>query len=128
MDEAGRFGVGGLAARVHAPRLKIAADRAGGNLPKPPLPRQPDLDVKSLARGEAHVARAERDGAIVQAEALQDLLGASRHALVLVARLFGRRDRDEFDLFELVLADHAARVLAGRARFRPEAERAGGEA
>ena len=42
-------------------------------------------------------------------------------------RLLRRGDRDQLDLGELVLADHAARVLAGRARFGAEARRAGGE-
>ena len=40
---------------------------------------------------------------------------------------FRRRDRHQLDLVELVLADHAARVLAGRARFGAEARRVGGE-
>ena len=42
--------------------------------------------------------------------------------------LLGRGDRDQLDLVELVLADHAARVLAGGARLGAEARRPGGEA
>ena len=68
------------------------------------------------------------DGAEMEAEPLQHLFGAGGHPLVLLARLLGRRDRDELDLPELVLADHAARVLARRSRLGAEAERAGGEA
>ena len=41
--------------------------------------------------------------------------------------LLRRGDGDEFDLGELVLADHAAGVFAGGARFGAEARRAGGE-
>ena len=41
--------------------------------------------------------------------------------------LLRRGDRDQFDLGELVLADHAAGVLAGGARLGAEARRAGGE-
>ena len=47
---------------------------------------------------------------------------------MLVAARFGRGDRDQLHLGELVLADHAARVLAGGARLGAEARRAGGEA
>ena len=65
---------------------------------------------------------------IRQAEALQHFLGARRHALVLGVGLLGRGDADQLDLGELVLADHAARVLAGRARLGAEARREGGEA
>ena len=43
------------------------------------------------------------------------------------AALLRRGDRDELDLGELVLADHAARVLAGGAGLGAEARRAGGE-
>jgi len=42
--------------------------------------------------------------------------------------LLRRRDRDQLDLGELVLADDAARVAAGRARLRAEARRRRGEA
>ena len=65
---------------------------------------------------------------IRQPEPLQDFLGARGHALVLGEALLGRGDGDQLDLGELVLADHAARVLAGGARFRAEARRPRGEA
>ncbi len=42
--------------------------------------------------------------------------------------LFRRRDRDEFDFGELMLADHAARVFARRTGLGAKAWRAGGEA
>src|ERR1700722_15586869 len=63
----------------------------------------------------------------MQTEALEDLLRAGGHALVLGARLLGRRDRHELDLFELVLTDHAPRVLARGPRFRPKGQSSGGE-
>ena len=115
-------------AGVHAPGLEVAADRAGRNLAIFALPWQPDFEVISLLRSEAHVARAEHNLAIGKLQKLQHLLSASGHALVFFERLLGRRDGDEFHLIELVLADHAARVLAGGARFRAEAIGAGGEA
>ena len=64
----------------------------------------------------------------VQIKALQHLFGAARHALVFVARLLGRGDRNELDLGELMLADHAARIAAGRTRLGAEARRLGGDA
>src|SRR5262245_18614705 len=72
------------AARLNAPRLELAAIRATGDLAIGVLARQPDLDVVGLLRREAHVAGAQRDHAIRQAEALQHFLRASGHALVLV--------------------------------------------
>ena len=92
------------------------------------LAGQPDLDVVGLLRGKAHVAGAERDDAVVQPEPPQDFLGGGQHALVLVLGLLRRGDGDELDLGELVLADHAAGVFAGGARFGAEARRAGGVA
>ena len=64
-----RLAVLAAIARHHAPRLELAADRAGGNLAIHVLARQPDLDVVGLLRGKAHVAGAERDDAVVQARA-----------------------------------------------------------
>ena len=40
----------------------------------------------------------------------------------------GRGDRDQFDFGELMLADHAARVFSGGARFGPKTRRTGGVA
>ncbi len=126
MDVA-QFAVLAATARVHAARLEVAAHRAGRDFAIHVLARQPDLDVVGLLRGEAHVAGAERHHAIVQIELLQHVLGAFQHALMLGLRLFRRRDRNQLDLGELMLADHAARVLAGRARLGAEARRAGGQ-
>ncbi len=42
---------------------------------------------------------------------------------MLFERFFRRRDRDELDLGELMLADHAARVAPGRAGLGAEAGR-----
>src|SRR6185437_70302 len=100
--------------RLHAPRLELAAIGAARDLAIGPLAGQPDLDVVGLARGEAHVAGAQQHDPIGEAETLQHFLGAGSHALVLLARAIGMGDRDELDLLELMLADHAAGVLAGR--------------
>src|SRR6185437_11451828 len=114
--------------RIHAARLVIAAVGAARDLAVASLPRQPDLDVEGLARGRAHVAAAQDDGAIRYLQPFQHLLGARGHALVLGGGLLRRGDRDQLDLGELVHADHAARVLAGRTRLGAEARREGGVA
>ena len=67
----------GAVAGVHAPRLEIAAHRAGRDLAIGVLAGQPDLDVVGLLRGEAHVAGAQHHGAVGEPEALQHLLGAA---------------------------------------------------
>ena len=59
----------------------------------------------------------------MEVEPPQHFLGAGEHPLMLVAGRLWRGDRDQFDLVELVLADHAARILARRRRLRAEAWR-----
>jgi len=51
----------------------------------------------------------------------------TEHAPVLFLGFFRRDDRHQFDLGELVLADHAARVFSRRARLGAEARRTGGQ-
>ena len=127
MDEAVALAVLVLVAGIHAPGLEVAADRAGRDFAIGVLAGQPDLDVVSLAGAKTHVARAQRHGAVWQAEPLQHFLCALRHALVFGDRAFLVGDGDQLDLVELVLAQHAAGVAAGRARFRPEARGERGE-
>jgi hypothetical protein len=122
------FASGWPVARVHAPGLEVAAVGARGDLAVAALPRQPDLEVVGLARAEAGVAGAERQDAVGQAQATEHLLGAPRHPLVLGLGLLGRRDADQLDLRELVLADHPARVPARRPGLRAEAGGVGGQA
>src|SRR3546814_1292747 len=56
MDEARPLLAPATRARVHAPRLEIAAGGAARNLAVGALPRQPDLDVEGPPGGEAQVA------------------------------------------------------------------------
>ena len=69
----------------------------------------------------------KRHDAVVQVELPQYFLGAGQHPLVLVLAGFGRRDRDQLDLGELVLPDHAAGIAASRAGFRAKARRQRGQ-
>ena len=124
MHETGPLLALGAVAGLHPPGLEIAAVRAAGDLPVGVLARQPDLDVISLARGEAHVPGGQHDHPVRQAQGLQDPLGAGRHALQLLVGAFGKGDRNQLDLVELVLAQHPSGVLAGRTGLGAEA---GGE-
>ena len=127
MDES-RLAVLAAIARIHAPGLEITAHRTTRDFAVGVLARQPHLDVVGLLRRKAHVAGAERDDAVMQAEQLEHFLSASQHALVLFFRFFRRGDRDQFHFRELMLTDHAACIAAGGAGFGAEARRAGGVA
>ena len=63
-------------------------------------------------RAEAHVAGAQDDRAIGQAQRLEDALGAAGHPVELGPAVLGTHDRDHLDLLELVLAQHPGGVLA----------------
>src|SRR3954466_14758901 len=128
VHEARSLRVLGTVAGAHAPPLVVAAVGAGRDLAVGVLPRQPDLEVVGLARGRAGVARAEQDDAVRQPEALQHGLRAGGQPLVLGLALLRQRDAHQLDLGELVLPDHAARVLARGAGLRAEAGRAGRDA
>jgi hypothetical protein len=116
---------GGIApARLHAPRLEIPAVAARGDLAVFLLPRQPHFEVIGLRAAEADVAAAQRDHAIRQFQPLQHGFGVRGELFERGIRIFRPlHDLHEFDLVELVLADHAARVLASRTGLRAEARR-----
>src|SRR6185437_15693668 len=100
MHEA-RLAVWAARARVHAPRLEIATNRAARDLAvgaAVTLTGHPDLDVIGLLRRKTHVSRTQSHHAVMQIELSQNLLGAGKHALMLVAAGLGRRDRHQFDL------------------------------
>ena len=125
MHEA-RLAVGSPIARIHAPRLEIAAHRAARDFAVGPalaVAGHPDFDVVSLLCCKTHVAGAQRHHAIMQIELPQNFLGAGQHALVLVLAGFRRRDRDQLDLCKLMLPDHAAGVAPRGAGFGAEARR-----
>ena len=106
---------------VGAARLEVAAVRAAGDFLVAVVTGQPHLDVVGLARGEAQVARAQRDDAVRKAELLEQVFRLGGHALELVVGVLRRGKLHHFDLVELVLADDAARVAARRARLFAEA-------
>ncbi|CRD57893.1 hypothetical protein BN126330174 [Stenotrophomonas thermophila] len=115
-------------ARLHAAGLEITTVRARGNLAVGFLRRQPDFQVVGLDGREAHVAGAQQHLAVRQAQLFQHHFSAAGHALVFGIALFRATDRDQLDLLELVLADHAAHVAPAAAGLGTEAHRVGGHA
>jgi hypothetical protein len=111
---------------VHPPRLEIAAGRDRGDLAIGVLPRQPDLDVMGAPRAEAHVAGAQHDRAIGQAQRSRMPSAQRGHAVELGVGVIGMGDRHHLDLLELVLAQHARGVAARRAGLGAEALGMGG--
>src|SRR6185312_8761778 len=64
VDEAFYLAILAAIARLHPPRLEVAAVGAGGNFAEAVLARQENFDVVSLLRRETHVASAERDDTV----------------------------------------------------------------
>ena len=114
-------------ARLHAPRLEALAIAAGGDLAVLALARQPDLQVVGLGAAEADIARAQRHDAVRQPEPLQHLAGVAGQFLQRRVGIPRPDHVHQLDLVELVLPDHAARVLAVGARLGTEAGRVGHE-
>ena len=103
---------GGSVADVGAAGLEGLEVGAGADFAVGLLAGEPDFEVVGFGGGEAHVAGAEEHAAVGQAEEFEDALGVAGEALVLGVGVFGAGEFDELDLLELVLADHAADVLA----------------
>ena len=120
------FGLAGLRmaiTRLHPPRLKIQIVAARRNFAIALLARQPDLEVDRLRRAETDIAGAQHDGAIRQIETLQHRLGVRGQFFVRLPASFGGDDLHDFDFFELVLADDAARIAAVAACLAAETRR-----
>ena len=69
---------------------------------------------------ETQIASAQDNGAVRQFQLFKDRLGAACHAVMFGGAVFRARDADHFDLFELVLTQHAGCIAACRSCFGPE--------
>ena len=107
--------------------LVVGEPRHRRHLEPPVAARRVDLDVERAGVGEAEVARAQVEHAVGQAEVGDDRLGPGEDVGVPRGRLLGRAVREQLDLVELVRAQHAAGVGAGRAGLAAEARRVGTE-
>ena len=123
MNQLGLAGLGIAPPRLHAACLEIVVVAARGDFAITALPRQPDLDVVSLGRPEADITRTQDDDAIRQLQLLQYDLRVAGELLERVHRGTGCYELHEFDLFELVLANHPPRVLAVGARLGTKTRR-----
>src|ERR1043166_3637409 len=70
-----------LKSQVHAARLKILTIGTTGYLQVFPLPWRPDFDIERFGAGESHIAGAEVNDAVMQAEHLKNTFGMSYHFL-----------------------------------------------
>ena len=113
----------GPVADRHPPRLVVAEVRARADLQPALHARRPDLEVVLLRLDEAHLAGAHQQDAIGEPEALEEDLGALGHPLERRRRVLRLLEQHHLDLVELVDAEDAAGVLAGRAGLAPEARR-----
>src|ERR1039457_1743511 len=117
----------GTVANVGAPCLIRLEIRARRNLAIQLLSRQPDFNVVCFRRRRSHVARAQRHGAVMQPQLLQNFLGVVREFLVFLVGLLGTRELHQFHFLKLMLPDDATHVFSIRSRFAAEARRVGGE-
>ena len=77
------------------------------------------LDVEAAVMALPHVARADLDDPVGQAESGDGPLGTADHVVEQVGRLFGRGERQDLDLVELVGTQHAPRVTTCRTGLAP---------
>ena len=127
VKEVGFFRAGGTVFNVCAAGLEGFEVGAGGDLAVEVLSGEPDFEVVGFGGGEAHVAGAEKHAAIREVEFFQDDFGVTGEGFVLFVRVFRPDEFYELYSLELMLADHAADVLAVGAGFATEAGSVGAE-
>lgn len=115
-----------LESDVCAASLEVEAVGAGADFAVGVLPGEPHFEVVCFGGVEAGVAGAERHYAIGEFEFLEDGLRVGGHGFEFVEGVLGAYELDHLDFVELVLAQHAARVLAVGACFGAEAGRVRG--
>src|SRR5436190_3961735 len=117
----------GLVAYAGTARLKGFAVRAGRDFAKFIARGKPDFEVVGFRGGKTHFTGAEQNGAIVQAEFLENRFGVAYEGFVLFIAFFRMGELEELDLLELMLAEDAAGVFSSGAGFGAEAGSPGGD-
>ena len=130
VDEPRALALGRPVARVHPPRLEVAADRAGGDLAVAVLPRQPDLDVEGLAAWQSPCRRCRASSRDSGQRASFCSTASAQPSMRSCSALdcSGVVIETSSTFVNWLLADHAARVAPRRARLGAEAWRGRGEA
>jgi hypothetical protein len=108
-------------ARLHPPGLERLAIAARRYFAVAALARKPDLQVIGFGGREASIASRQGDYPVWQLQALQYQFGIRRQFFQSSVRLLWTDHMHQFHFFELVLANHAARILAIRAGLRTKA-------
>ena len=106
-----------LEASLHTASLEGFAVRNRADFAIGVLSRNPNFQVISLCRTEAHFAGAKRNNTLRKSEFLQDAFSADNHFFKVLVTFFRFDDTNHFDFFELVLTDHSACVFTVRAGF-----------
>ena len=112
-----------LVAGSHTARLEGLAVRAGADFAVRVLTGQPDFEVIGLSRTKTHIARAAQNHAVRKPELLQNHFGVVRKFLLVLIAIVFPRNTNHFDLIELVLTNHAARIVTVGAGFRSKTRR-----
>src|SRR5207253_4235754 len=107
----------GLVAYTGTARLKGFAVRAGRDFAKFIARGKPDFEVIGFRGGKTHVTGREQNGAIVQAEFLENGFGVAYEGFVLFIAFFRMGELEQLDLLELMLAEDAAGVFSSGAGF-----------
>lgn len=84
-------------AQLHAAGLVVGEARTARYFEIFAMPRGPDFDVVGFCRAKTDVARAKLDGAIVQAELLQNALSVGGEFLKLCEAVVGMDDLHKLD-------------------------------
>ena len=117
-----------LVTDVQTAALEFRKIRVGRHFTIGAEARVPRFDVVFLEAGGAHVADADVDDAIRDAEGLQQILFVREAFLMALRGVFRTAEDDLLDLVELMDAEDAAGLLAVAACLRAEARRVGGVA
>ena len=126
MDQFGLAGLRVAPAGLHAAGLEVLEVAARGNLAVLLLAGQPDLQIIGLGRGETHVPGAQGHDPVRQLQTLQHLFRVARQLFQGFIRIRRAYHLYQFDLFKLMLADQATRVLAIGSSLAAKARRVAG--
>src|SRR5213593_3512362 len=128
VHELGLRAGGRAIADAGAPRLKVGERARTRHFEPLSHAGRPRFEIVCLRAREAEIPGRQQHYAIRHLESLQDGLGVPRQELVLGGGVGGTGESHQLHLVELMHPQQATRILAGGARFAPEARRVGGVA